>query len=104
MTQLRTGHNWLSTYAKAFHFRDDDLYVCGAQETVTHVLVDCPDLKDIRRELQREVRDAFRSVPSLLGGSHGGKGGKPDTVSRPKTVKAVLDFAEVSQRFWSWAA
>jgi len=35
LTQLRTGHSWLSTYAKAFRFRDDDLCVCGAQETVT---------------------------------------------------------------------
>ncbi|KAG2000717.1 hypothetical protein GB937_010907, partial [Aspergillus fischeri] len=69
LTQLRTGHNWLSTYAKAFRFRDDDLCVCGAQETVTHVIVDCPDLRDIRRELRREVGDAFSSVSSLLGGS-----------------------------------
>lgn len=103
LTQLRTGHSWLSTYAKAFRFRDDDRCVCGAQETVTHVLVDCPDLRDIRRELRREVGDAFSSVSSLLGGSTEGKRGKPDTVSRAKTVKAVLDFAEASQRFWSRA-
>ena len=44
LTQLRTGHNWLSTYAKNFGFRDDDQCECGAQETVTHVLVDCPRL------------------------------------------------------------
>jgi hypothetical protein len=103
LTQLRTGHNWLATYAKTFRFRDDDQCVCGAQETVTHVLVDCPDLMDIRRELRREVGDAFRSVSSLLGGSTEGKKGKPDTVSRAKTVKAVLDFAEASQRFRSRA-
>jgi ribonuclease HI len=81
LTQLRTGHNWLSTYAKAFRFRDDDLCVCGAQESVTHVLVDCPDLRDNRRELRREVGDAFSSVSSLLGGSTEGKKGKPDTGS-----------------------
>jgi ribonuclease HI len=103
LTQLRTGHNWLSTYAKKFGFRDDDYCVCGAQETVTHVLVDCPLLRDIRMELRREVGDAFRSVSSLLGGSAEGKRGKPDTVSRAKTVKAVLDFAEASHRFWSRA-
>lgn len=40
--------------------------------------------------------DAFRSVSSLLGGSTEGKKGKPDIVSRARTVKAVLDFAEVS--------
>jgi ribonuclease HI len=82
LTQLRTGHNWLSTYAKTFGFRDDDKCACGAQETVTHVLVDCPILRDIRRKLRSEVGDAFSSVSSLLGGSTEGKKGKPDTVSR----------------------
>ncbi|KAG2000897.1 hypothetical protein GB937_010720 [Aspergillus fischeri] len=53
------------------------------------------------QELSREVGGAFSSVSSLLGGSTEGKKGKPDTVSRAKTVKAVLDFAEASQRFWS---
>ncbi|OGE46890.1 hypothetical protein PENARI_c093G11063, partial [Penicillium arizonense] len=69
LTQLRTGHNWLSTYAKTFGFRDNDQCVCGAQETVTHVLVDCPNLREIRRELRREAGDAFNDVSSLLGGS-----------------------------------
>ncbi|KAI3112960.1 hypothetical protein CBS147330_9895 [Penicillium roqueforti] len=102
-TQLRTGHNWLSTYAKTFGFREDDQCVCGAQETVTHVLVDCPSLRELWRELRREVGDAFNSVSSLLGGSTEGEKGKPDTVSRAKTVNAVLDFAEASQRFRSRA-
>jgi hypothetical protein len=42
------------------------------------------------------VGDAFSSVSSLLGGSTEGKKGKPDTVSRARTVAAVLDFAEAS--------
>ncbi|KAJ5240521.1 uncharacterized protein N7469_002112 [Penicillium citrinum] len=88
---LRTGYNWLSTYAKLFGFREDDQCVCGAQETVTHVLVDCP------------WGGAFSSVLSLLGGSKQGEKGKPDTVSRAKTVQAVLDFAEASQGFRSRA-
>ena len=76
---------------------------CGAQETVTHVLVDCPNLRELRRELRRKVGDAFNSVSSLLGGSKEGERGKPDIVSRAKTVTAVLDFAEASQRFRSRA-
>lgn len=81
LTQLRTGHNWLSSYRKKVGYSDDDQCVCGAQETVTHVLVDCPNLKELRRELRKEVGDAFNSVPSLLGGSKQGERGKPDTVS-----------------------
>jgi len=103
LTQLRTGHSWLSTYAKTFGFRDNDHCVCGAQETVTHVLVDRPNLREVRKELRSGVGDAFRSVSSLLGGSTEGKRGKPDTVSRARTVNAVLDFAEASQRFRSRA-
>ncbi|KAJ6016452.1 reverse transcriptase [Penicillium herquei] len=103
LTQLRTGHNWLSTYAKKFGFRNDDLCECGAQETVSHVLMDCRNLQDLRLELRRKTGDALHSVSSLLGGSNEGEKGEPDTVSRAKTVQAVLDFAEASQRFHSRA-
>ncbi|KAI3094034.1 hypothetical protein CBS147333_10045 [Penicillium roqueforti] len=103
LTQLRTGHNWLSTYRKNIGYSDDNQCVCGAQETVTHVLVDCPRLVELRRKLRKEVGDAFNSVSSLLGGSNEGEKGKPDIVSRAKTVNAVLDFAEASQRFRSRA-
>ena len=103
LTQLRTGHNWLSTYAKRLGFRDDDRCECGAQETVNHVLLECPNLRDLRTELRRNVGDAMNSVSSLLGGSNEGERGEPDTVSRAKTVQAVLDFAEASQRFRSRA-
>lgn len=69
LTQLRTGHNWLSTFAKAHGLRDNDHCVCGAQETVTHVLVGCPRLRGLRRELRREVGDTFNCISSLLRGS-----------------------------------
>jgi hypothetical protein len=61
--------------------------------------VDCPNLRELRRELKGEVGDLFNSVSSLLGGSKQGERGKPHIVSRARTVKAVLDFAEASQRF-----
>ncbi|KAJ5513135.1 hypothetical protein N7463_002687 [Penicillium fimorum] len=99
LTQLRTGHSWLSTYAKAFRFRDDDLCVCGARESIHHVLLDCPRLGELRRELRIKVGDAFNSISTLLGGSGEEGKGKIDRASRTKTVEAVLDFAEASQRF-----
>jgi ribonuclease HI len=103
LTQLRTGHNWLSTHAKKFGFRDDDLCECGTRETVAHVLLECPRLRELRIELRRKVGDTLSDVSSLLGGSTEGEKGKPDIVSRAKTVQAVLDFAEASQRFRSRA-
>jgi hypothetical protein len=60
------------------------------------VLVDYLELRGIRRKLRSEVGDVFRSVSSLLGGLTEGKKGKLDTVSRAKTVSAVLDFAKAS--------
>ncbi|KXG45142.1 reverse transcriptase [Penicillium griseofulvum] len=103
LTQLRTGHNWLSSYRKEIGYSEHDRCECGAQETVAHVLIECPRLRELRTELRRKVGDAFNSVSSLLGGSNEGDKGKPDTVSRVKTVQAVLDFAEASQRFRSRA-
>jgi hypothetical protein len=60
------------------------------------MLVDYPNLRELRRELRREVGNAFNSVPSILGGSKQGKRGKPDTVSRARTVNTALNFAEAS--------
>ena len=61
------------TYAGARRFRNDDHCACGAQETVSHVLVDCLRLKKLRSELNRKVGDAFSSVSSLLGDSREGE-------------------------------
>lgn len=77
--------------------------MCGAQETVVHVLVDCTRLQELRRVLRRKTGDAFNSVPSLLGACGEGKIGKRDDASRACTVEAVLDLAEASQRFRSRA-
>lgn len=90
LTQLRAGHSWLAPYGKQYGFRDDDKCECGAKETVTHVLLDCPRLKVPRQTLRRETGEAFGDIPTMLGGS-----------KETSYVKAVLDFAEVSQRFCS---
>jgi hypothetical protein len=44
----------------------------------------------LRRELGGEVGDALNGISSLLGGSTEGRRGKPDTVSRARTINAVL--------------
>jgi ribonuclease HI len=103
LTQLRTGHSWLSTYAKTFRFRDDDKCVCGQRESVTHVLLDCPELRQLRQELREKVGSAFNSIATLLGGHGEEVRDTRGTASRAKTVEAVLDFAEASQRFRSRA-
>jgi hypothetical protein len=67
---------------------------------VIHVLLDYPALKHLRKELREKVRDAFKNISTLLGAG-GPRGG--DTAPRAKTVEAILDFAEASQRFQSRA-
>ena len=99
LTQIRSGHCWLSTYGKLFGFRDDDRCLCGERESIIHVLLDCPLLRDLRRELREKVGDALNSMSVLLGGSCQEGGSRVSNASRTKTVEAVLDFAEASQRF-----
>lgn len=103
LSQLRTGHCWLATFTKAFRFQDNDRCGCGDRETLKHVLWDCPDLRDLRQGLREKVGDAFNNVSSLLGGSQEERRGQIYHASRAKTVDAVLDFAEASQRFRSRA-
>ncbi|KAI7974041.1 hypothetical protein EIK77_009236 [Talaromyces pinophilus] len=96
LTQLRTGHSWLATHGKFIKFREDDTCECGAKETVTHVLIDCPRLATERRKLRKEVGEAFGNISLMLGAK--------DHISTSNTLQssvlgAVLDFAEASQRF-----
>ncbi|CRL30010.1 unnamed protein product [Penicillium camemberti] len=103
LTQLRTGHCWLSTYAKAFRFRNDDLCVCGERESVHHVLLDSLRLGGPSKKL----RERLATLPTAYRHCWGGPGeegrGKIDSDSRTKTVEAVLEFTEASQRFQSCA-
>lgn len=45
-----THHSWLVTHGKLNRHREDDKCVCDAKETVVHVRVDCPRLKELRQE------------------------------------------------------
>ena len=76
---------------------------CGGKEAVAHVLVDCPILKELRRELRETTGNEFISVSVLLGGCEEGVRGKFDIALRAKAVEAVLAFAKMSQRFRSRA-
>jgi ribonuclease HI len=89
LTQLRTGHSWLATHAKLHRFRDDDKCICGGKETVVHVLVDCPRLREPRQKLRDKIGNSFNNISSMLGGE-----GK-------EVLNAVIDFAEASRRFYS---
>ncbi|KAL3260414.1 hypothetical protein ABHI18_004599 [Aspergillus niger] len=103
LRQLRTGHSWLATYQKQHGFQDDDRCVCGARETVVHVLVDCPKLRYLRQQLRRKIGAAFSSISNMLGGQQGKEGKAQDAEQDHGTLGAVLDFAEASQRFRSRA-
>lgn len=52
------------------------------QKTVSHVLLECPKLRELRIEL-RSVGDALKSVSSLLGGSTEGERANPDNAKGP---------------------
>ena len=99
-TQLRSDHSWLFTYGKKRKFVDHDKCACGAVETVVHVLVDCPLLRELRQALRRKVGDAFGSIATLLGGRNG-QGQVNNGRNDRDVVKAVLEFADASKRFKS---
>ena len=104
LTQLRTGHSWLAAHGKLHQFREDEECKCGAKETVVHVLVDCPRLKELRQELRKKVGDAFNNISCMLGGrGQEVKEGRLGSSAQESTIGAVLDFAEASQRFHSRA-
>ena len=63
--------------------------MCGGKETVVHVLVDCPRLRELRQKLREKIGDNFNNLSTMLG-----EKGK-------EVVNAVLDFAEASRRFYS---
>jgi ribonuclease HI len=100
LTQLRSDHSWLSSYGKKRNFVDHDKCSCGAVETVVHVLVDCPLLRELRWKLRRKVGNAFGSIATLLGGRNG-QGQVNNGSNDRDVVKAVLEFADASQRFKS---
>lgn len=84
-------------------FREDDKCECGGQGMVPHVLVNCPLLQDLRRELRRKAEDAIGDLPLLLGGKGENGKRKSNSATRTSTVNAVLGFAEASHRFRSRA-
>ena len=94
LAQLRIGHNWLKTFSKRRKFSDDDRCECGAIETLVHVFIDCPKLREPRRQLRESIGDRFNNLTTMLG-SRTQKGCKITA----KELDAVLDFAEQSGRF-----
>ena len=62
LIQLRTGHSWLASYAKIRGFSEEDKCACGARETAVHVLVDCPNLRELRQKLRNKIGNAFNNI------------------------------------------
>ena len=101
-TQLRLGHNWLKFSAKVRRLSDNDKCECGAIETVVHVIVDCPKLSKLRRELRAKVGDSFNSVARMLGGwQKNAQGRMTQWPINRAALNAVIEFAEKSERFCS---
>jgi hypothetical protein len=68
LAQLRTGHSWLATCAKAKGSSGEDKCECSARETVVHVLVDCPRLRDLRQQLCSKIGVAFNKISAMFWG------------------------------------
>jgi hypothetical protein len=78
--------------------------VCGAIETIVHVVVDCPKLREARQQLRNKVGDAFKSIAIMLGGRPRNEQGKANNGGIDREIlNAMLEFAEASQRFKSRA-
>ena len=98
LTQLRIGHTWLRSYQKRIGKSDSDKCECGAIETIIHVLVDCPRLREPRTQLRQKIKERFNSLSTMLGGRKPGSDGKRVSITVDE-LQAVLDFAEQSGRF-----
>lgn len=57
-----------SLTCKDLQTREEDKCICGARETVVHVLVDSPNLRELRQELRSKIGDAFNDMAIMLGG------------------------------------
>ncbi len=100
LMQLRSGHCWLASHGKERGHREGDKFEGGARETVVHVLVDCPKLRDLRQQLRTKIGDAFHTISTMLGGQTNQDQGKPKRRALNREVlDAVFDFAEASGRF-----
>ena len=68
LTQLRTGYPFLINHLKRIGRAPDGKCQCGATETITHILIDCPKLRGLRQKLRRKFEDRFNNVSIMLGG------------------------------------
>jgi hypothetical protein len=68
--------------------------VCGAKETVVHVLVDCTRLSELH-QTTKKIGRAFNDITDMLGGTGQGKEGKlKEATEYSNVLGAVLEFAE----------
>lgn len=66
---------------------------------MVHVLIGCPNLRELRQEFRNKIGDAFSDIKIMLGGRpRDTQTGKQGWVNA-EVLNAVLGFAEASQRF-----
>jgi ribonuclease HI len=64
--QLKLGHGYLKAYLKRIGRSNSDLCACGTKETIDHLLFSCPDLREARRELKKELKGIEPTKALLL--------------------------------------
>ena len=89
LARLRLGHAATKSYLYRFKLSDsNECDNCGAEETIEHVLTECPQYQHQRNKLITEIREynlPNLSVRSLLGGE-----GKVE--DKRYIIKATIDY------------
>jgi hypothetical protein len=64
---------------------------------VVHVLVDCPELREIRQQLRDKIGDAFNDIAGMLGGKpQGNREREKGGIINSSVLNAVLARHRVS--------
>jgi ribonuclease HI len=96
MAKLRLGHVGLNQHLHRFGMTDSDLCRCGAIETITHFLIECPRYNRDRQQLLNKLRkiNVQMSIKNMLGG------GDYKKETQAEIVEVVASFLFNTGRLW----